>query len=61
MFDGAIRTLCDVRHIPYLRKNMISLSTLDHNGYNFKFKGGVLKMIKSVMTIMKGQRLSRNI
>jgi len=61
MFDGDIRTLCDVRHIPYLRKNMISLSTLDRNGYSFKFKGGVLKMIKSVITIMKGQRLSRNI
>lgn len=46
MFDGTIRTLYDVRHIPYLRKDMISLSILDRNGYNFKFKGGVLKMIK---------------
>ena len=29
MFDGGIRTLCDVRHVPDLRKNMISLGTLD--------------------------------
>ena len=27
MFDGVVRTLCDVRHVPDLRKNMISLGT----------------------------------
>ena len=34
MFDGVIRTLCDVRHVPNLRKNLISLGTLDGNGLN---------------------------
>ena len=34
MFDGVIRTLCDVRHVPNLRKNLISLGTLDGNGFN---------------------------
>ena len=28
MFDGVIRTLCDVRHVPKLRKNLISLGSL---------------------------------
>ena len=28
MFDGVVRTLCDVRHVPDLRKNLISLGTL---------------------------------
>ena len=28
MFHGVIRSLCDVRHIPDLSKNMISLGTL---------------------------------
>ena len=28
MFDGVIKALCDVRHVPNLRKNMISLRTL---------------------------------
>ena len=32
MFGGVIRTLCDVRHVPDLRKNMLSLGTLDGNG-----------------------------
>jgi hypothetical protein len=60
MFDGVVRTLCDVRHIPNLRKNMILLGTLDHNEFIFKYEGGVLKVSKDVMIIMKGQRLPRN-
>ena len=32
IFVGVIRTLCDVRHGPDLRKNMLSLGTLDGNG-----------------------------
>ena len=54
MFDGVVRILCDVRYIPNLRKNLISLGTLDHNGFNFKSEGGVLKVSKVVMTVIKG-------
>ena len=35
MFDGVIRTLCDVRHVPDLRKNLISLGTLYSNGFSY--------------------------
>jgi hypothetical protein len=31
MFDGVIRTLCDVRHVQDVEKNLISLGTLDSN------------------------------
>ena len=61
MFDGVVRTLCDVRHIPELRKNLISLGTLDCNGYSYKSAGGVMKVSKGVLTVMKGQKLSGNI
>lgn len=44
MFDGTIMTLTDVRHIPYLKKNPISLSTIDAKGYMNTYKGGVLKV-----------------
>ena len=37
MFDGVIRTLCDVTYVPDLRKNLISLETLDGNGFNYNF------------------------
>lgn len=32
MFDRAIKTLTDVRHIPELKRNLISLSTFDLKG-----------------------------
>ena len=61
MFDGVIRTLCDVRHVSDLRKNMISLGTLDSNGFNYKSVNGVMKVSKGVLTVMKGKKLARNI
>ena len=33
MFNGVIKTFCDVRHVPGLRKNLISLGTLGGNGF----------------------------
>ena len=35
MFDGVVRTLGDVRHVPYLKRNLISLSNLDAKGHNW--------------------------
>ena len=37
MFDGIIRTLSHVRHVPNLKKNLISLSTIDSQGYKYSF------------------------
>jgi hypothetical protein len=33
MFDGTVKILIDVRHVPDLRKNLISLGVLDTGGY----------------------------
>ena len=43
MFDGVVRTLCDVRHVPDLRKNLISLGTLNYNEFSYKSTSGVMK------------------
>ena len=40
MFDGVVRTVCDVRHVPDLRKNLISLGTLDCNRFSYKSISG---------------------
>ena len=61
MFDGGIRMLCDVRHAPNLRENMISLGTLDSKGFNYKSSNGVIKVRKGVLTVMKGKKLVGNI
>ncbi|KAG8488750.1 hypothetical protein CXB51_016632 [Gossypium anomalum] len=38
MFDGVVRTLSDVRHVPGLKRNLILLSTLDLKGYKYTAK-----------------------
>ncbi|CAD6264829.1 unnamed protein product [Miscanthus lutarioriparius] len=43
MHDGMIRTLKDARHIPGMARNLISLSTLDAEGYRHSGLGGVCK------------------
>ena len=61
MFDGVIRTLCDVRYIPELRKNLISLDTLDRIGCNYKSVRGMIEVSKGALMVMKGQKVARNI
>ncbi|KAG8486119.1 hypothetical protein CXB51_019467 [Gossypium anomalum] len=56
MFDEVVRTISDVRHIPELKRNLISLSTLDSKGYRYTAESGVLKISKGSLIVMKGQR-----
>jgi hypothetical protein len=46
MFDGTVKILTDVKHIPELRKNLISLGVLDTRGYMSIVQGGVMKVYK---------------
>ncbi|GJT10612.1 retrotransposon protein, putative, ty1-copia subclass [Tanacetum coccineum] len=61
MFDGAIRTLEDVRHVLGMKRNLISLSTLDLKGYKYSGEGGVLKVTKGSMIMMKADIKSANL
>ncbi|GJR53654.1 transposable element [Tanacetum coccineum] len=56
MFDGTVRTLTDVRHVPELKKNLISLGTLDSIGCDYRGRGGVLKVSKGTLVVMKGEK-----
>ena len=58
MYDGFIRTLTDVRHVPKLKKNLISLGTLDSNGCTYKAEGGVLRISKGALVVMKGKKIN---
>ncbi|CAD6252660.1 unnamed protein product [Miscanthus lutarioriparius] len=44
MHDGMIRTLKDVRHISWMARNLISLSTLDAKAYKHSGSDGVCKV-----------------
>ena len=54
MFDGVVRTLEEVRYIPDMRKNLISLETLDSKNYSYKSENGIVKISKGVMVVMIG-------
>ena len=56
MFDGVVRTLSDVKHVLNLKRNLISLSTLDAKGYKYTGEGGVLKISKGALVKMKGHQ-----
>ena len=61
MFDNVVRTLKDVRHVPDLKKNLISLGSLDSNGFRYKSENGIMIVLKGVMIMMKGQKVDDNI
>jgi hypothetical protein len=60
MSDSVVRTLQEVRHIPDMRKNLISLA-LDSKGYNYKFENEIIKVSKGAMVVMTGQKISSNV
>ena len=57
MFDGSVKILTDVRHVPELRKNLISLGVLDSGGYKSIVQGGVMKVYKGILLVMKVKKV----
>ena len=41
-----------------LKKNLISLGTLDSNGYKLSAEGGVLRVNKGSLVVMKGKKVN---
>jgi hypothetical protein len=57
MFDGTVKILIDVRHVPELRKNLISLGVLDTGGYKSIFQVGIMKVYKGILLVMKAKKV----
>jgi hypothetical protein len=57
MFDGIVKILTDVRHVPELRKNQIYLGVLDTRGYKSIVQGGVMKVYKGILLVMKAKKV----
>jgi hypothetical protein len=53
MFDGIVRELTDVRYVPELKSNLISLGVLDSCGYKYTGQGGALTLSKGSLVVMK--------
>ncbi|KAH9649101.1 hypothetical protein KPL70_025857 [Citrus sinensis] len=56
LHDGTIRELKQVRFVPELKRNLISLGMLDQMGYSVKIESGEMVIIKGTEIIMKGLR-----
>ncbi|KAH9648835.1 hypothetical protein KPL70_025759 [Citrus sinensis] len=54
MLDGMTRELANVRHVPDLKRNLISLGMLDKMGCLVKLESGTLKVMRGSMVLMKG-------
>jgi len=53
MYNGMDKVLEDVRHVPELKRNLISLGTLDNDGCGYKCDQGSLEVYNGNMLIMK--------
>ena len=51
-----MRELIDVRYVPNLKRNLISLRTLDQNGCSIRIDRGILKVLKGSMLVMRGEK-----
>ena len=56
MFDGQVRSLTNVRHVPNLKKNLLSLGDLKAREYKFSGANGAIKITKGSMMILKRER-----
>ena len=56
MFDRIVRGLKEVRYVPQLKRNLISVDALEALGLVISIRDSVIKMTKGSMVIMKGVR-----
>ena len=54
--DGSTRVLKEVRYVPKLKKNLISLGALESKDLAIKMRDGVLKVASGALVMLKGVR-----
>ncbi|GFZ21458.1 hypothetical protein Acr_29g0006200 [Actinidia rufa] len=57
MANGRSMTLTEVRHVPNLRKNLISIEMLDSKGCSFDASGGTLRVSKKNKEMLWGKKI----
>ena len=61
MHDGIVRTLTDVCHVLDLKKNLIAMGTSDASGFKYTAKGGVMKVSKGALIVMKAKKSGNSV
>jgi acyl-activating enzyme 14 len=54
--NGSIWNLQNVRHVPGLKKKLISVGQLDDSGHSILFSGGMRKVSKGAMVLARGKK-----
>ena len=54
LWDGFVKIIKNVRWLPKIRRNLLSLGMFDLNGCSYKSDGAKLKVIKGSMVVLKG-------
>ena len=61
MFDGSICTIQGIRHVKDLKKNLLSIRQLDNLGCKTHIEGGILKVVKGALVVMKEKKMVANL
>ena len=54
--DGTLLMIKQVRHVPDLKRNLISLGMFDQIGYSIRLESGDLRVLDGSKTVLKGNR-----
>jgi hypothetical protein len=56
--DSTFKTLTNVRYVPKMKRNLISLGTLEAMGFKFSADNGVLKVSQGNRVVLKAERIN---
>ena len=56
MFDRMVRKLKEVRYVPQVKNNLVSVGALEALGHGVSIRDSVLKMIRGSIVMLKGAR-----
>lgn len=56
-FECIVRMIMEVRHVPKIKKNFISLGVLDSSSYKYIGLVGALKLSKGSLVVMKARKI----
>ena len=59
MFDNVVRPFSNVKHVPKLRRSLISLESLENLSYDFFAKNNIMKINKGASIAMKGKKVKK--
>ena len=54
MLDGMVQELRELRYVPQLKRNLISVGPLEALGHEISVRDGVLKITRGSMVVLKG-------